>query len=181
MQAYLDNIKAKTGKTPNDFRNLAAEKGLVKHSEIIAWLKTDFLLGHGHANAIAAVLKNPEFGKTSTDDKLEKVFTGTKTHWRETFSALLEKIRVFAPDLELAPTSTYISLLKNKKKFGILQPSSKDRFDIGLKLKNIPVTARLELAGTWNAMVTHRVGISSAAEIDTELLNWLEQAYRTIK
>jgi hypothetical protein len=181
MQAYLDNIKAKTGKTPSDFRVLAAEKGLVKHSEIIAWLKTDFELGHGHANAIAAVLKNPEFNKTSLEDKLEKVFTGTKAVWRETFNILLEKIRIFAPDVELAPTSTYISLLKNKKKFGIVQPSSKERLDVGIKLGKISATQRLELSGTWNAMVTHRVSIGSADEIDTELLNWLEQAYEAIK
>jgi hypothetical protein len=34
FQSYLDNIKAKTGKTPDDFRALAAEKGLVKNGEI---------------------------------------------------------------------------------------------------------------------------------------------------
>ncbi len=181
MQAYLDNIKAKTGKTPSDFRILATEKGLVKHSEIIAWLKADFGLGHGHANAIAAVLKNPEFSKTSPDDKLEKVFSGSKAVWRETFETLLEKIKAFAPDLELAPTSTYVSLLKNKKKFGILQPSSANRFDIGIKLGKTPATPRLELSGTWNAMVTHRVGINSSTEIDSELLGWLEAAHKLIK
>ena len=53
FQSYLDNIKAKTGKTPDDFRELAAEKGLTKNSEIVGWLKSDFELGHGHANAIA--------------------------------------------------------------------------------------------------------------------------------
>ena len=43
FQAYLDNIKTKTGKTPEDFKALAAKKGLlkpgVKAGEIIAWLK----------------------------------------------------------------------------------------------------------------------------------------------
>ncbi len=28
FQAYLDNIKAKTGKTPEDFKKLAEKKGL---------------------------------------------------------------------------------------------------------------------------------------------------------
>ncbi len=45
FQAYLDNIKAKTGKTPDDFRSLAAQKGLTKYGEILAWLKADFGLG----------------------------------------------------------------------------------------------------------------------------------------
>jgi hypothetical protein len=61
FQAYLDNIKAKTGKTPDDFLALAEAKGLlapgVKAMQIVAWLKQDFGLGHGHAMAIYAMLK----------------------------------------------------------------------------------------------------------------------------
>jgi hypothetical protein len=61
FQAYIDNIKAKTGKTPEDFKALAAKKGLfrpeVKAGEIVAWLKKDFGLGQGHSMAIYALLK----------------------------------------------------------------------------------------------------------------------------
>jgi hypothetical protein len=55
-QAYLDSIKAKTGKTPDDFRKLAVQKDLTQYREVMAWLKSDFGLGHGHANAIAQLL-----------------------------------------------------------------------------------------------------------------------------
>ena len=66
FQAYLDNIQAKTGKSAEDFKKLAAKKGYtengqlkagVKAGEIIKWLKEDFDLGHGHSMAIVAVLK----------------------------------------------------------------------------------------------------------------------------
>ena len=66
FQGYLNTIKAKTGKGPDDFRRLAAEKGFtdgenikpgVKAGDIVAWLKQDFDLGHGHAVAIYALLK----------------------------------------------------------------------------------------------------------------------------
>jgi hypothetical protein len=62
FQAYLDNIEAKTGKTPNDFIELAKAKGFdtpdVKAGAIITWLKEDFELGHGHAMAVVHVIKN---------------------------------------------------------------------------------------------------------------------------
>ncbi|MFD2967893.1 DUF4287 domain-containing protein [Sphingobacterium bambusae] len=70
FQAYIDNIHQKTGKTPEDFKQLATEKGFivdgelnksVKATEITNWLKNDFELGHGHAMAIYATFK----GKTS--------------------------------------------------------------------------------------------------------------------
>ena len=66
FQAYLDTIKAKTGKSAADFKTLAAEKGFtqdgtlkpdVKAGQIVDWLKSDFDLGRGHAMAIYALLK----------------------------------------------------------------------------------------------------------------------------
>ncbi len=69
FQAYIDNIKKKTGKTPADFKKSAEKKGFlkdgklvptVKATEITNWLKEEFELGHGHAMAIYATFK----GKT---------------------------------------------------------------------------------------------------------------------
>ncbi len=69
FQAYLDNIKAKTGHGPEEFKKLAEAKGFmqkgvlvktVKATEITNWLKEEFELGHGHAMAIYAAFK----GKT---------------------------------------------------------------------------------------------------------------------
>ena len=66
FQAYIDNIKTKTGKTPADFKKLAEQKGFIqkgklypaiKATEITTWLKNDFELGHGHAMAIYATFK----------------------------------------------------------------------------------------------------------------------------
>lgn len=70
FQAYLDNVQAKTGKSPEDLKELATEKGFlengtlkagVKAGQIVDWLKKDFDLGHGHSMAIFAYFK----GKTS--------------------------------------------------------------------------------------------------------------------
>lgn len=61
FQAYLDNIKAKTGKTPDDFHRAARAAGLLepgtKATQIVAWLAKDYGLGRGHAMAIFAVFK----------------------------------------------------------------------------------------------------------------------------
>lgn len=65
-QAYLNTIKSKTGKGPEDFRRIAEDKGFsqdgqlkpgIRAGEIVDWLKDEFDLGHGHAMAIYALLK----------------------------------------------------------------------------------------------------------------------------
>lgn len=66
FQAYLDNIQTKTGKTPDQFRQWGVDRGYstaqglaegVKVGAIVAALKDEFSLGHGHAMAIVALLK----------------------------------------------------------------------------------------------------------------------------
>jgi hypothetical protein len=72
FQAYIDNIQAKTGLLPVDFKSLAIPKRFIvggvipktiKATEITNWLKEEFELGHGHAMAIFATLK----GKSGND------------------------------------------------------------------------------------------------------------------
>lgn len=62
FQAYLDNIKAKTGKTPEDFKKLMEKQGVLKPemkaNELVSWLKKEFNLGHGHSMAIWNVFVN---------------------------------------------------------------------------------------------------------------------------
>jgi len=64
FQAYLDNIEEKTGLTPRQFVDLAAEKDFgpgTKAGEIVAWLAEDYGLGRGHAMALVHVItKGPQ-------------------------------------------------------------------------------------------------------------------------
>lgn len=61
FQAYIDNVKSKTGKSPEDFKKLAEKNGLLKEGakagDFIKWTKQEFDLGHGHSMAIWAVFK----------------------------------------------------------------------------------------------------------------------------
>jgi Domain of unknown function (DUF4287) len=66
FQAYLNNIKKETGKSPEDFKKLAERKGFTKKStlapgvkagDVVKWLKEDFQSGYGHAMAIFTLLK----------------------------------------------------------------------------------------------------------------------------
>jgi Domain of unknown function (DUF4287) len=64
FKAYMNNIQAKTGKTPDDFWRLANEKGFIKdgkivakHADMLKWLKSDIGLGHVHANFMILYLR----------------------------------------------------------------------------------------------------------------------------
>lgn len=62
FQAYLDSIKAQTGKTPEQLKAAAQAAGVyerhMKAGDLVAFLKKEFGLGHGHSMAIWAVFKD---------------------------------------------------------------------------------------------------------------------------
>jgi hypothetical protein len=78
-KAYIDTIKAKTGKDPEYFQAAAKEKGLAKYGELLAWLKSDCGLGHGHANAIILYIQNPELAKKKMLEDAKKESKKGKT------------------------------------------------------------------------------------------------------
>lgn len=179
FQAYLDNIKAKTGKTPSDFRRLADQEGLlapgVKAMQVVRWLKRDFGLGHGHAMAIYATLKADGKKEPRADELVARHFAGAKSSWCPVFDRLLTELRRVG-DVSVEPAASYLSLMHGTKKFAIIVVTT-GRLDFGIKLRGSGATERLRKAGTWKSMVTHRVQIEDPGEIDAELLTWLRDAY----
>ena len=173
---YLDEVKAKTGKTVEDFRQMAAEKGLTKASPFVAWLKAEYGLGYHHAGAIWYMLSHADDLAASPEEKIAAHFKDGKAKWRVPYDELAQEIAAFGADIEFSPNLTYINVQRRGKKFAIVQTSA-NRLDIGLKLKGVAPTERFEPAGSWNPMVTHRARISDPSDIDPELLAWLKKAY----
>lgn len=180
FQAYLDSVQKQTGKTVTDFRAESGEKGLTKHGEIVTWLKTEYNLGHGHANAVAAALLKAGHVTAPQDERVNRVFSGKKAVWKDTYEKLLEAVRGFGDDVDIAPTDTYVSVLRGRGKVVIVQPGAAF-LDLGIKRRGAEPTERFEAAGTWNSMVTHRVRITDAAQIDAEVMEWLRAAYEAAK
>jgi hypothetical protein len=73
-KAYIDNIRAKTGRDPESYRTEASKLGLTQYGELLKWLKSDCGLGHGHANAIILYIQHPELAKRkiAADAKKER-------------------------------------------------------------------------------------------------------------
>ncbi len=171
----IANLAEKTGKTLEQWVKLAAKSGLAKHGELVSWLKAEHGIGHGYANLIAHTHfsggKEPE-----GDDLVAAQYSGKKADLRPLYDKLVGILQGFGSDVELAPKKAYVSVRRSKQ-FAILQPSTATRLDVGINLKGTPPSGRLEASGSFNAMVSHRVRVESAGDIDGDLKKWLKAAY----
>ncbi|WP_447764251.1 DUF4287 domain-containing protein [Sphingopyxis panaciterrae] len=171
-----ESLRAKTGKGLDDWVATARAAGIAGHMALVNHLKAAHGLGHGYANMIVHAANASSSLSQDGNALVEAAFDGTKAHWRPLYDRLTLLVQGFGEDVELAPKKGYVSL-RRKKQFALLQPSTKDRFDIGLALKGEAPTSKLEPAGSWNAMVSHRVRIAADAEAGADVADWLKAAY----
>ncbi|WP_411341174.1 DUF4287 domain-containing protein [Sphingopyxis sp. J-6] len=171
-----ENLRAKTGKGLDEWVATARAAGIAGHMALVNHLKSQHGLGHGYANMIVHAANASAAVSQDGDDLVEAAFAGPRAHWRPLYDRLVALVQGFGGDAELAPKKGYVSL-RRKKQFALLQPSTKDRFDIGLALKGEEPAGKLELAGSWNAMVSHRVRIAADEEAGDDVADWLRAAY----
>ncbi|QYK50647.1 MAG: DUF4287 domain-containing protein [Anaerolineales bacterium] len=174
LQSMVKNMPEKTGKSLEQWFKLIKAQGLETHGEIMKLLKGEHGVSHGFANTIAIMYRQQAAGGPSRGSELEAAyFSGAKAAMQPLYAQVVKAAQALGKDVELAPKQTYMSL-RRKKQFGIVQVSSKDRVDLGLILKGVPASGRLE---AWGGMCTHRVRLSSAKEFDKQVKDWLKQAY----
>ena len=177
MASLIRNLEANTGKSIEAWIATARATGHTKHGQIVAVLKKDHGLSHGYANQIALrALAAAEPPAAAAVDPIDTLYAGTKAGLRPIHDALTVAIKGFGSDVKFSPKKSYVSVRRSKQ-FALIQPSTATRVDVGLILKNIPASGRLEESGSFNAMFTHRVRLASPAEVDAELITWLRQAY----
>lgn len=175
IDKMIANLPEKTGKSIDQWIKIVAAQKLEKHGEVVAFLKAKHNVGHGYANLIAHSVKGggaPSHG----DDPLGDQFKGPKAGLRPIYDAIVAEVKKFGSDVEISPKKANVSLRRSKQ-FALLQPSTATRFDVGLNLKGAPPAGRLEASGSFSSMVSHRVRLESAKDVDKELIGWLKQAY----
>ena len=180
-QTQLANIESKTGCSLDQLRVLIAESGLSKHGEIRQMLVMKFGLGFGDADMLTHFARNTdgqsaaEAAGLSDQDVLDVIYCGSKMELRPLHEQLMLEIKKLG-EFNINPKKGYVSL-RRKRQFVMLGPGSKGRLEIGLNMKGIEGTERL-FPQTNNLMCQYKVFISSADEIDEELLQWINTAYQ---
>ena len=109
-------------------------------------------------------------------DLVAAQYAGEKAALKPMYDQLIKAISAFGKDVEVSPKKTYVSLRRSKQ-FALIQPTTKTRLDVGLNLKGVAPSGRLEASGSFNAMCTHRVRLESSDQIDKALTAWLKDAY----
>lgn len=177
---HIKNIEVKTGKTLAELRQIIEQSGLTKHSDIRKMLQEKFGLGYGDANGLVHYALSSdgqsaaEASGTLLDAITDEIYSGKKENLRPIHDAVISQINEFG-EFETVPKKGYLSL-RRKKQFAMLGPASKGRVEVGLNMKGVQGTERLQEMSP-GGMCQYKVFLADPAEVDAELVSWIRQAY----
>jgi len=180
LATQIKNIEAKTGKSLAELATYITESPLTKHGELRDMIKEKLGLGHGDANTLVHVAKQMAAGddsekeEKSVDEIVADIYSGNKAALIPLHDEVMHHIQELG-DFEIAPKKTYLSL-RRKKQFATVGPGSKGRVEIGLNMKGVEGTARLEVLPPGR-MCQYRIFLSQSADIDEDLKRWIREAY----
>lgn len=172
LQTMIDNMPEKTGKSLDEWKKILKEKSFDKHSEAVKFLKSEHGVTHGFANTIVSLSKEEN---SSSADLVQAQYKG-KENLLPIYEKLMDYVKSLGADITISPKKGSVSIIR-KRQFVLIKPATKSRIDLGLKLKDKPITDRLENSGPFGTMCTHRVRLTDESEIDNELKEWISEAY----
>ena len=172
LQTMIENMPEKTGKSLAEWKNILNERSFSKHSEAVKFLKVEYNVTHGFANTIVTLSKKED----SPEEDLVTVQYKGREVLIPIYNELISFIKTLGSDVTITPKKGSVSIIR-KRQFVLIKPATKTRIDLGFKLKDKPTTDRLEDSGPFGTMCTHRVQIFDVDEVDTELKDWIKEAY----
>lgn len=185
VQNWIATLKEKTGRSLEEWLELIRKKGPKTEEAQRDWLKAE----HGMGTNSAWWLAERAAGKGGVDDDpeaylktalvyVEEMFAGGKAPLRPIYDELLRLGLELGPEAKACPCQTIVPLYR-KHVFAQIKPTTRTRIDLGFALHDAPFAGRLLDTGglAKKNRITHRIPISSLADIDDEVRRWLRVAY----
>lgn len=185
VQKWIETLPEKTGHSLDEWLEIIRKTGPKVEKERRAWLKEKYKLGTNTAWWLAERVDGkgmeedtPESYLKQAEIYVEEMFAGPKAGLRLIYDVLLKIGLSIGKDVKACPGKTIVPLYRNHV-FAQLKPSTRTRLDLGFALGDMKVPARLIDTGGFakKDRITHRIPISSLAEIDDEVKRWLKVAY----
>ena len=185
VQKWIDDLPAKTGRSLDQWLKFIKKSGPKTEAERREWLKKEHGLGTNSAWWLAERAEgkaqwdgDPEAYLRNAQEYVEKMFEGSKANLRPINDPLLKLGLSMGKDVKACPCQTIVPLYR-KHVFAQIKPATQTRIDMGFALKDLKATGRLIDTGGFakKDRITHRIPITSLADIDDQVERWLKHAY----
>jgi hypothetical protein len=173
--ANAARLERQTGADVATWNARIAVAGLSGMDALRVWLKAEGVTGYSAQLLRYETFGYPDFMTATADDLIEGQFAD-RAALRPIYDALVEAALDLG-EVAVQARKTYVSLLTPRRTFARVQPTTKARLDVGLRLDGQSPGGRL-LACRIHETMPVQLSLTRAEDLDAEALDWLERAYR---
>ena len=179
-QEMYDRIRAQlereTGQTVEQWNVRIREHGPADEPELRTWLREQGVDGYPAMLLGFETFGYPDYLQKGANELIDGQYAD-RPGIRPIFDRVVETLPMVG-QVELQARKTYVALLSPKRTFASIQPTTRSRVDIGLRLDGVAPTGRLEPAKSiGQSSMTHKIGLASPDDVDDEAVGWLRRAY----
>jgi Domain of unknown function (DUF5655) len=172
-----DQLRRETGQDVAAWNARVGEQpGLDSEADLRRWLDAQDVRGYPQMILVFERFGYPDYLLASSDELIDGQYRD-----REALRPIFERLVAEAASLgtvELQARKGYATLIGPRRTFASIEPSTKTRVDLGLRLEGIEPEGRLEPAkGIGQSSMTHMIALTSPDAVDAEVLGWLRRAY----
>lgn len=139
------------------------------------WLTQQGVTGYAQSLLVMERFGYPDFISASADQLIDGQYAD-RTQLRPIFDAIIRVVSEFG-GVVIQARKTYVSLVLPRRTFARIRPTTKNRLDLGLRLKGQKPGGRLQPSSMQETMKL-QISLTSAEQLDAEVVSWLRQAYR---
>jgi hypothetical protein len=140
-----------------------------------AWLLRQGITGYAQSLLVMERFGYPEFVRATARELIERQY-GDRPQLRPIYEAIIKAATTY-DEVAIQARKTYVALVSSRRTFARIQPTTRTRLDLGLRLDSQAPGGRLQPSRIHETMRV-QIGLSAPNEVDAEVRKWLRQAYQ---
>lgn len=171
---YARLLQEQTGEDVAAWNARVRQENFKDEQELRRWLSAKGVTGYAQQLLVMERFGYPDFMLASADELIDGQYAD-RPQLRPILEAVLAAVSSLGP-VTIQARKTYVSLLTPRRTFARVQPTTRKRVDIALRLEGVQPGGRL-LPSKIQESSPVQVSLESVDELDTEVLDLLQQAY----
>jgi len=172
MSARL--LKERTGQDVETWNQRIKAQGFKDERQLRTWLTKEGVTGYAASLLVMERFGYPDFLLATADELIDGQYAD-RPQLRPIFEAIIDAAAGLG-QVTVQARKTYVSLLSPRRTFARLQPTTKARLDLGLRLERQMPGGRLQKSKIHETMPL-QISLTTVDEVDDEVLEWLQKAY----
>ena len=167
-------LRSRTGEDVPAWNRRIAEAGLADEQALRSWLAERDVTGYSQALLVWERFGYPDYMTTGADELIDAQYAD-RPQLRPVLDAVLAALPALG-QVTVQARKTMVSLVGPRRTFAVVQATTKNRVDLGLRLDDSKPAGRLLVARDIGA-ANLRIPLTAPGDFDEEALGWLRRAY----